>query len=566
MSSGVNGSAVVIDEFGSTLHGSLLGTSSPTIDELSNDTTIKIYSKKVFLTQSVSANSNNRFFLPAVFGDNKAFIFINDELYSLNVDYKVDGLNCTWLNPNKTITLNDDVQVFGPGNKYTANAISFDVVDLDTQFLNSDPAFSNKQTILLKAAPIDPLLKYPFDGTCIYAFRNGAAYYYSIDFDYDEGSKKIIWKANDISLGDKIFIFYYNKYPTAPFKLGDVLSRTILTATINNQSSFTILDKPMKNYLQSSQVLHNRKRRSYKTDYNLFGMSLYTIDGGNLKPEISNSDILDVSYFSDVFVISTLSLLQQLYDGSSANVEEIQVKYNITTVPIATNVLNAKSFLFFNGLLQINKHFDNIASISYPDWEYNQTDNKITIWSQHASPRPAPYAGPLVPIAGDKIEFVTFLDNFSKNNVRVEYYQRSSSNIIYSVTAQENIKGGKYLLFYNGECLFKDNGTSLSGNQVTVTAYSAPPSGIKDDIVLVYFTDEQYANLWYFDNITVNTSIAANNDITFGHPIANINETLLFYNGVKVPKDQIISGSDNTKIKLINTNILSNSVLLLIHT
>lgn len=573
----INGITVGISESGAVVSGYLYGsTANPISTSLLSDTLL-LYAKIIQLSNNVTYSGNNTFMLPVTYGLDKVFIFKNGYLMELGNDYLVSGNFVTWLNESVTLTPSDTIIAFGPANIYTAKAITHQKINMNTKFNSSDTAFSNLPTIKLDIPENEPNTSIPYDINSIYLFINGGLYSPNEHYDFDVDSQKIIW-THSMTLNnlDSVFVFYYNQHPTQPFLLGEKLSRNILQATTNNQTHFSLVTNTNNKLKNTSNLFLDNKRYTYNKDYTLYYPFMYTISTGILQPNITNGSKIDLSYFKTDLLIDSVSLNHQYFYQSGDFIPTTTSNLTRMVLLPTTDIINSKTMLFFRGILGINRWYTNITTdietqYGIPaEWYRDSTTNQI-YWNG-AARNPSTPLNPSDSL-GDFITWTAFLDSNSKDFIRIEYHQRSSTNIPGTITTASAIKNNKCVVFYNGQALFQEYGqfTITGTNSLVINEYSAPPSGFTDEVVVWYFSDSSYANLWRIQALNITTNIGELMPITFPIKISSIESSLLFYNGVRIDNRhyEFVPSTDNKQIRFKSgsgINVVSGSKLTIVHT
>lgn len=585
MANGINGLLVTVDSFGVTLQGSLFGSTGPTIDSLSNEQVLKVYSKKVQLFNVVSSVGNNSFYLPAVFGNDLAFIFVNGKMYKLGVDYVVAGAQVTWLRSGMSLDPTDSIVAFGPANRYTHQAFTFEVIDMTVNFDASDALHDNKPTITLApSAPLNTQLL-PFNQECIYFVKNNEIYSPGTHFTYSDVDNKIVWEdsATDPTISDDLMTFYYNQVPTVPYLLGDVLFRINLNATADNQSNYNITARPLSSLLMTANLFYDNLRYEYGTDFTLTYPEAVLQDSGSLKPLIQNGDSMDLSYFKDQFVQDSISLVHLYYDSATPTFfaqDPLNTNlYKVNITPLADPINDIKTLFFFRGVCSINKYYDNTSPDittafpgTLPEWE-RASNQFIFNSTARRGPWTTPPTDPLVPstLLQDFVTWTAFTDAVSKNSIKIEYFQRT--NLTSSITTSLPIKQNKCIVFYNGVATFREFGQFVisggSNNVIGSFSQAAPPIGFSDEIVVVYFTEDSYASLWKFDPVILSGNVAGGDPIQFATRVNSITSSFLFNNGIRIDNRnyEIVPASNSRHIRLTNgEGLLSGYKIMLVHT
>lgn len=574
----INGLLMTIDERGIIFQGSTSGASGPSIDDISNDTGIKIYAKKAFINSTVSAAGNNKFTFPISFGKNICIIFVNGIQYTPGIDYTIEGNNVIWLNPSISIVDSDIVVGFGPANSYTANGFTTEIIDL-TDSIRHNFNVGN-QTFELNPYPTNPEADaLPFNQASIYLFLNGNLYVPGIDFTFN-GNNEITWlNGNALDGTETLFSWYYNDRDMEPFKLGSVLFRVFADIDSNNQESITIAAAPRSSLSESFNLFYDKIRYTRNKDYSVLFPILTTLsagEGGSLQTELTAGSNIDISYFRDFFVSGGVNLYSEFVNAGVIADPIDNSLYDTNLSAVGDPVNPVKVMVWYgsgiSGLYSFIAGYDNInniSSASVPDIyaglgpQVIQGSSKITWDSDSRSPA-------IVPVAGDNFIYSAFLDDLSKSNVKIEYHQRNNASGPDTFTMDNDIKQGKVIVFYNGEALFKEfSHFSLSGTKaISGITYSRPPGSSIDEIAFMYFSDESYAGLWFFDKVEPDSAVTPGNPLNIGNPINSLNNTMLFIDGLRIAPSEysLVPAGSGYQFTLSTITVDSSSKIMMVHT
>ncbi len=294
----VNGLIIDISPLGITVGGAPFGATRPNLGLLLTEKSgdLRIYVRQAIITTPVSASGHNTFTSPVSFGSDICIISINGVTYIPSVDYKINGHTVTWKDTNKTIHPEDEVVLFGPANDYTANAFTIEVLDMQNELVFND----GDQTIRLTANGLGDNF-FPFKEDAIYIVKNGSTYAPGTSFTYDPLTSLITWSdTTDLTVDDLVFVYYYNLYPTSPFRLGEALIRFQQPVTVVDDlppNSFNLGSTVSEILANASNVFLNTLREVDLENYQLIYPSIVWRNG---VLALKDGDELDVSFFRDV--------------------------------------------------------------------------------------------------------------------------------------------------------------------------------------------------------------------------------------------------------------------------
>jgi len=564
----INGLNFIIDNSGITLQGSMAGSTRPDItpllDNLPDDTRLIVYSKPVYIPGQVNSITNPYLILPAVYGAGKSVLSVKGEIFLPGLDFISSGYNAIkWLS-STAINPTDEVSAWGPGNLYTANAITIELIDL-----LGENVFTPGPIPKVKLKGINGNINtLPYNQSSIYFCVDRKVFLPGIDFTYDELTSEISWlKQVDypISNSSLVFAFYYNKTSTSPFLLGQILSRNIIELTEDNPDSFEITAPPKTSMNSGSNLFYDTLRYNYGSDYLIQYPSTFLQNGGQLKPVAVTGKYIDFSYFKDGSAYSPIIMVTQEVDAGTSedggNPSVYLTQYNQAS---QFSVTNKKTLVFFRGAFAFGSNYDNGAiGTLYPGTlpEYTRDNNFIRWDSDRVTPI-------IIPQNSDWFDIVSFNDAFSQSHLNVEYFKRTNSGPD-TFTLQKAVKQNKVMMFYCGEALFPQFGdfsVNPSDKKIMESMpYTRPNSSRFDDIVFVYVSDDSYGNLLYFDYLTVQVNQPANTILTFSNPISNKNNTLLFI-GPKRIRFEDYDLSVNPQQIILNIPIFNGDKIMLVHT
>lgn len=572
----INGINISIDREAIRLSGTLLGSTQPRIESLSTDNRLRLHSKVMQVSQTISASGNNKFYMPISFGDNKCIISVDGVYFFPDVDYKIDGSEVEWLNPGFSISTDAQVIVWGPANSYTAQALEIYKFNQVSEFFDTGDGF-------LQARNMVNNNRFPYNELSTFLVVNGLPYSPTLDYEYSEPDNvpTFTWVGGEGILDEssQCFAFWFNKITTTPYVLGDKLMRLILTAGSNNQEQFFISAIPDKNMAPASILTYDTVRYAYNHDFFLRFPYLQIIDDSTLMSLIATGGKLDLAYIKDANAFFSIILQYMSIHIDSNNTSTVEGNKVISLPsPTSSPVTNTKELVFLNGILAIGQYYDNGSFDSINDSpiftgpEYTRNQSSITwkvtnrydeVNEEYLIPIPEPYNPPGQP-DNWYMSFLAFIDSLSQNHLRKDYFQRTNadSTAVFEIELP-NLKGNKFIVFYNGAAMFKD-----SNDFLFVPASDPDPAKIKyfgsgtvegdrlpppepdehwDEIVVLYPTDDAYSGLWFFDKEVLSGDVGPEESITFDNNIVNVQYSLLFKNSEYIPNHFYYLDDENPK-------------------
>lgn len=549
--SGINSFIVDISKDGIQGSGGIYGTYSPQLGNLAianlQENRLRINTRRVFLQTTISASGFNYFTIPVTFGFNKAVIYVNGKLYLPNKDYIIQFNTVIWKNLDISLTPSDEVIVWGPANEYTANAITFEYVNLKDLLVYS----GSGNTINLKANGGDNIF-FPYSTESIWLFINGDSYIpgSSYDYDYNPATKTLTLHAAAHPVidpnNDEIFMFYCNLLETQPFRLGDALTRFQEDTGSSNIS----LTNPIKSELiNSANIFLNKTRANIGENYS-FKFPLLKWDQSSDMPYASG-DVMDISYFADLEF--GVNMYNEVILGNNFTRNSIGGTVTVSNLPVE----DKKGLLFANGILSVGPVYDNVSP-TYKDYELSGTTLN---WIGEPSIADT--------VDNDIVNAYKFIwsgfgDIFSKQYIGLKYVQNNTV----SHTLPNIADLSKVIYFLNGQAKFFQQGelTVTAGNPATVNLVGAP---VLTDahIVLLYFTQFSYANLWKFQAINPILTWTEGSSVTLDKPAKNLDTTFVFINGVRaIPGvDYDLSSSGNGIRNLSMGNITTGQSIMVVY-
>jgi len=551
---GINGIVVDISPYGITISGTPLGGTRPNIGDIGDPLSLlRIHARKIDITTPVSASGSNVFISPVVMGGNKGIIWIDEEAFFVGEDFLLDGNKIKWLNQSYSIAPGQEILLFGPANDYTEKAFTFEVPDMEDTFIFD----SLNQTIKLRAngRGLDHM---PYNIKSIYLIVDGKTYIPNTDFTYNAPTGTITWiNANTLSSLNKVRVMYYNLFPTYPFRLGDALVRFTEAIGPGPTTSIPIVASVSPILANASNILLNtdRKRDLFDYKFNSGGLSISWISPDTT---LANLDKVDISYFRDL--LNLFGFFTEILNGTQFSTN-LAGDYEtvVTNFPVET----PKGLLFHNGLLCVGPLYDAVngslatTAADIPT-QYSFSGNTL-IWDPDARV-PSVNLNQSDP---DEDVFVWngFTDRQSRDYIRMEYFKGTSlpSGPVKTLSILsndlENVDAMKTIVWYNQVAYFKEFGEiDVSGTKLATitllgpTGYTAPDS--TDDIMVMFFTNESYADFWKFQGIQkagvgsytllspLLTFWGNNQSVALPVPVSDIDRTMLFIDGVKADPRQ----------------------------
>lgn len=568
----INNLTFTIDNNGITLQGSLNGSTrpdiSPLLNNLNEDNRLIVHSKEIYIPGNINRLTNPSMVLPLSFGENKFIIDINGEIYFPKYDFENDYNSnniIKWLN-ERSINPIDKVNVWGAGNSYTSQGITFEVIDLKNSSVFTDGAQPKIKLNFGGSLDLNP-----YNQNSIYLVINRKIYKPGIDFTYSESNKEITWLIKNsvpiIASETLCFAFYYNNKNTAPFKLGQRLSRNVYTVEEDGQEDFEIASPPKSSLNSGSNLFYDEKRYSYSNDYYIQSPKLYIQNNGKLKNNLTTNHYLDLSYFKDGNAYSPIIIIsQELTAGTGTDSVDSNV-YLTSMVPAnQISPTNKKVLVFFRGAFAFGESYDNgnigtLYSGTLP--EYTRDNNYIK-WKSNRI-----LNHEIVPTSSDWFDIVSFSDSLSLNHLNIEYFKRTNLGND-SFTLQKEVKQGKAILFYNGEPTYlpaNDFEVNQADKKIIESLpYSRPTSSRFDDIAVLYVSNDAYGNILHFD-YKLNSQVApSGSEHVFDNPISNKEGTILFVGPRRLRFSDYELVQNNPNALKINVDISANTKIMLVHT
>lgn len=520
----LNSFLVDISKEGIKGSGGLFGTFSPQIGEVqsqqaNNNPSISI--RKIQVPQTVSALTNPDFIIPISFGSDKVIIWVNKKLFIIDEDYRVAGTKVTWLNTEISITTSDEVVLWGPSNAFSANLITFERYNL------KDSSVYNASELTLKSGLVDPGL-FPFSQDASFLFLNGDCLRTVNDYTYDSVTKKYILTNALNPLTDRVFSFYCNLKPSGDYRLGESLVRLKKTDGNLNVSLTSPVNSELK---EESHVFHNGGRAVYAKNYAIRYPLLKWDNTQNIN--YTGGDTLDISYFSDMrFSIDVFS------DGyvSTANT-------NLINLAIEKRL----GFHYVNGVLSHPPVSDNELAVAGKDYDIS---GQVLSWV--GSP-------PINP--SYQVVYEGFTDLYAKQYTGI----RTGSDTTQSFQLPDIADTSKIIAWKEGIANFIQHGDFTINSLVNPKTLNFVDQDVDDKVVIMYFKQTSYSDLWKFEPVTTSGALPINTVVTLNQSAKKINTCWVFLNGVKQkPITSFVLEDQNRKVKFLRS-IPANSKIMFVY-
>lgn len=517
----LNSFIVDISKTGITGSGGIFGTFAPQIGDTStflgtNGNQPDLSVRVITVGQTVSALTNPDFLSPIVFGSDKVLIWVNKRLYYPDVDYKVKGNKITWLNTNISINPEDEVVLWGPTNKFTADLVTFE------HFNIKDSSVYNTSTLYIKAGEADNQF-YPFNQSSTFLFVDGNCLIPNDHYTYNANEFTLNLTAPLNVLSDKVFGFYFNLKPSGTYRLGEALVRLLKTDGVVNVA----LTEPALTELQEeSHVFLNGGRAVYDKNYKM-GFPLLKWDN-TAGFTYSTSNKLDIAYFSDIQV--GLGLFSNSYI------------FQTNTQLINVAVTGKLGFHFINGVLSTPPVTGNQGSVALKD--YNIIGQVLS------------WIGTPPVTTGYAVRFEGFTDLYSKQYVETVYSQNSTIPTPLPDIADIT----KVVAWKEGIANFSQLGDFTINTGTIPKTLTFTNQSVNDKVVVMYFKQTSYSSLWKVE--TYNGAITVNQTLNLNSSAKAVNTTWVFVNGVKLyPGVHFVLENQNQRIKFLNAYGTSKVVI-----
>lgn len=571
----INSVSTDINKQGIFLNGTPFGCTYPSFFSASDpyNTSLRIHSRKIFIPalDVVSSVSNPFLTLPVSFGGGVAILWRDEEAFFAGEDFLIQDNKLTWINENISLTSSNSLIIFGPANSYTAKAFTIEIIDME------NPSYFNNslQTIQLEANGRGNDY-FPYNQNSIYLTVDRDVKKPGIDYIYSSLDKKITWiGSSPLTTSNKVRIFYYNLFPTTPYRLGESLVRIQKPVSFvgSPPSSFSLVASLNPFLSNASNVFQNSKK---KIDGDAYSFAFPSLKWNNTNSPLTSGDHLDISYFRSLLALfgffneqKTGPQFSIIGSGTYAGM----FRTHITTLPVKKQL----GFLYHNGILAIGDYYDAIDNNpgthipSNPQFFFDPSDKHSLIWNPNAY-LPAININLSDPSV-DSFEWRGFSDSLSGNSMRVEYWKGWGGTGSTKTLTSPIVVPEKAIAFYNGVAQFQAfNEFSFDVTNTILSLSVDSPADPDDDIVLWGFTDESYAEFWDFINIqtTLNGSTVSSTlfppllafwgqgeSLALTRPIKDPNKTFLFINGVLANKNDYSFDSTGAILTNVGLNTIN---------
>ncbi len=468
---------------------------------------IVLVARQVTRSATISSGGNPNIPLPVAFGKNKFIIVVDGDSYCPGVDFQVTSSGALWVNPNVSIPTSATMAVWGPGNDYTADLITIEPVNMNSTKFNS----------LAQTIQLDGVGGPAADGIDSVFLVVNEKTQPTENFTID-GNGLIAWNGASLSSLDRVFVYYFNKAASYPYRLPIAQTRLTTTPSLG-QTEFSISTMPRAVNAGASQLFIDSSRKTYGKDFSIeypkvkwFGTSL------------TGTEKFDLSYIRDVnFLPGAFS--------NTISTASISSSPSGTTIPVADTPIRPELGLFtINGDLFIASVFSHItmngSNLFTP--EYTRSGNSLLYNPEARLPR---YDIEL----DDELVYSGFSDAASVAGLKIEYFQ-GYAGIGQTYTLQSTpAEPSKVITWVNGRAYF-----SITGDIAVAGAIVGPTSNLSylpadplADVVIMYFTDASLAAQWNITQISIPTATWTTGSSigSFTKPVTNKNSSFLFTNG-----------------------------------
>lgn len=561
----INSSVYAIENYGIVLSGAIQGSNSPVFPNSVTENILRIHSRELYLGAPVSALGNSTFYMPIAFGDNKAVLYHEGKAYVCGRDFVLKANKFQWLNTEVTLSPGDAISIWGPANSYTANAIEFYLPDLTQTLTEEDEDYADKSTIQIVTAE-DDNNRLPYDQPCLFTFLEGSNLFPDTNFTWDSETNKVVFNQDTVTLSSNVFMVYLNKVSTLPYKLGDLFYRTRIPSEEASPDYLNLVAKPKASLIKGSQIFLEGDQYILNKDYTFRYPKLYFPDSGSLNSAIEEGSALDISYFRELFSQDNVSLVSIVKTLTSDPTIHVDGYYPILLESYGYTYYKPTTLFFYSGLygygIQYHSRSDTTSGspVAGVEPEYD-------IFSTEGQPEIRIYPEARVPFihpqSGDTLEFISFVDATSKENVIIEYFIVDEDSTEIELT--HSPAQGKAIMFWGSVAQFSEFGDfALSGSTITDFPETLE-TGETREVAVMYFLSTQYASLWKFDEVTASANIPAGDTITLQYPVSDPYKTFIFLQGVKIERNKFAVVGPNNRIRLVGVDVQAGEKLMVIH-